>query len=153
MLLAPSLMTLSFSSPEMLRMDDFERALTKLPRSHMIGSSIPAMLAKMNKQLTRAAPTGMNLRPCEEWSLDDLTSLLTQLHQARDPAFDEIYHSTADNRRMRAGATSSSQLEELAQAWAADEEAAVLHGEELISVARDSRCYDAVMWWVHHVPE
>lgn len=146
-----SLLT-GYSAPPLIVMDDLERAKTKLPRLHLVGNSIPNMLGKMNTQLVKSAPLGLAPTPCAEWSLESLESLLATLHGARDPAFEEVYQSTTDNRRMRAGDLVTTDLPGLQSAWAADRKAAQPHGDELIRVARDARCYDAAMWWVHHVP-
>jgi len=29
----------------------------------------------------------------------------------------------------------------------------VAENPSLAALARDARCYDAVLWWTHHVPE
>jgi hypothetical protein len=51
---------------------------------------------------------------------------------------------------MQANGTYTDELHELQAGWAADAEFAK-GDDQLTSVVRDARCYDAVMWFVHHL--
>ena len=130
---------------------DLERARTKLPRSHVVGTSTEAAAARMNVALTKSVPAGLQLIQCEDWELPELSSVLTTLFHARNSSYQAVYESTADNRRIQAGGRHTTDLDELRAGWAADAQAAQ-SSAELTNVVRDARCYDAIMWWVHHVP-
>merc|ERR550537_1018814 len=64
----------------------------------------------------------------------------------RDPQLDSIYHSSQDKRRIQKDIlTMSTEWEALNAEAAKDPELARMH--------RDGHCHEAVMWYVHHLPE
>jgi hypothetical protein len=68
----------------------------------------------------------------------------------RDSAVQAIYAEADDNRQLQAGSVKTDDLTRMRQEWR-DEAALVAARPSLAVVARDAKCYDAVMWWVHHV--
>ena len=149
MMLATLSAVTSFTGTTPPLVDDMARARMKLPRSHLAGGSIKDMLAKMNTQLQRVAP--VPTAACEDFSHAQLVSLLETLHAERNPEFEAIYRTDDDNRRMQAGGVKTDDIVALRREWDA-EKATLAANPSLHAVARDGRCYDAVMWWVHHVP-
>jgi hypothetical protein len=61
---------------------------------------------------------------------------------ARHPALDAIYRTKSDNRAL-----AHAQPEQWKEEWAATAQS--LH----VDAARDAKCHEAVMLWVHHVAE
>jgi hypothetical protein len=114
-----------------------------------VSLQIQDMLSKMNAQLVRNSP--VPIVPCEEYTHSDLIELLSTLHSVRDPDLESIYQSDDDNRRMQAGGVKTDELATLRAEWKAEAEM-LTSSPDIAPVARDGRCYDAVMWWVHHVP-
>lgn len=129
---------------------DVARAKTKVPRKQFKGKTFPHMSAKLNAILQRDPL--VETRKCSEWSLDELHQLQTQLFQLRHGAFESIYRSAKDNRRLRAGtgglAVVQREWEELKGAISASGSTIATLAHDIL---RDGHCHEAVMWYVHHL--
>ena len=130
---------------------DLQRAHIKIPRSHVKGSSIVDMLQKMNRQLSVNVPAGLATAPCKEFSHGEIINILKTLHEARDPALEAVYVEADDNRRLQAGGHKTDDNATLIKEWMAEAQLLAAN-PALAPVLRDGRCYDVVMWWVHHIP-
>merc|ERR1711963_186607 len=122
---------------------DLKRARTKVPRAEYQGDSFQTMAETLNAWLQKHAP---NSRECDTWTVEELQQLQVQLLALRDPTLNEVYHASADNRRMEQS------VESMTEEWAKlNEEAAA--DPQLAQMHRDGHCHEAVMWYVHHLPE
>lgn len=122
---------------------DLERARTKVPRAAYKGSDFGSMSETLNAWLLKHAP---NSRECDAWTVDELQKLQIQLFALRDPQLNGVYRETWDNRRLRA------ELEETTKEWE-ELNALARQSPELMRIHRDGHCHEAVMWYVHHLPE
>jgi hypothetical protein len=130
---------------------DLRRARQAVPGSHVIGEGHVGMTVKLNAAL-KAMP-GANLKSCDEFSVQDLVNLQRKIHQAREPALEAVYRENGDNgRRMSAFGVFTEDLKELEELWG-KELIALTANPELQEVSRDTKCHEAIMWYVHHVPQ
>lgn len=122
---------------------DLRRAKSKIPRDAFKGDNFDSMSQTLNTYLTRHAPNSKN---CDAWTVEELQELQMQLLMLRDPNLNDLYHETDDNRKM------SKDIEEIVQQW---NELNVLAATDpdLARAHRDGHCHEAVMWYVHHLPE
>ena len=108
------------------------------------------MTATLNQHLL--AQDALTTKPCAEMTRDELVALQRFLHSVRDPAFEEIYRTTDDNRRLSTFGNFTSELAELEALWA--EEAEIIERiPSLHDMSRDGKCHEAVMWFTHHLSE
>lgn len=122
---------------------DLKRARTKVPRAEYRGSDFEDMSETLNGWLLKHAP---NSRECDSFAVEELQQLQAQLLSLRDPQLDDVYQTTTDNRRLRKDVQSMlAEWKELNTVAATDAELSKIH--------RDGHCHEAVMWYVHHVPE
>jgi hypothetical protein len=120
-----------------------QRARTKVPGAAYKGDGFEDMSRTLNDWLLKHAP---NSRECDTWSVEELQQLQVQLLALRDPQLDGVYQDSKDNRRLRAYvAVMQREWEELNALAEADPQLARMH--------RDGHCHEAVMWYVHHLPE
>jgi hypothetical protein len=107
------------------------------------------MSTKLNAALK--GTSGLQLKACNDFSVEDLVTLQRKLYQAREPALEAVYRENGDNgRRMSAFGVYTDDLSELEEAWA--KEAKALKADpELSKVSRDTKCHEAIMWYVHHL--
>lgn len=131
-----------YSGPSVLGVDDLKRARTKIPRSEYQGDTFEKMTERLNGWLLKHAPKS---RGCDEWTVHQLQHLQRMLLELRDPQLDSLYQSTADNRRLRMPADLKNEWAKLNQLASQD--------PELMRIHRDGHCHEAVMWYVHHLPE
>lgn len=97
----------------------------------------------MNQWLLKQAP---NSKRCEDFEVAELQRIQMTLFMLRDPQLDDVYQQSQDKRRMpKDVAAMSKEWEELNAEAAANPELARMH--------RDGHCHEAVMWYVHHLPE
>jgi len=130
--------------------DDLRRAHRQTPGQHLIGDGHAHMAVKLNKAM-RAA--GFVLKACEDFSVQELIALQRHLHGARDPALEAIYRKNKDlGRSMRVFGRHAETLQELEQLWAEELDALRAY-PGLVNNSRDTKCHEAVMWLVHHVPQ
>jgi len=95
----------------------------------------------------------VKLKACEEFTIEELVALQRKLHQARDPALQAVYLASSDyGRQMGTFGVYTDSLDELEKLWAAEQKK--LHAyPALLDVSRDTKCHEAIMWMVHHVPK
>jgi len=150
--LVASLVLVAVTSSPVPQLDagDMMRAVAKVPRDHLLGDSHSSMVFKLNTQLRNT--DGLDTKPCESFTVESLINLQRTLFSSREPRLQETYESTVDNRRLSAVGVFTDKLEELENLWA--KEAKTLEEyPELKAVARDGKCHEAVMWWVHHITD
>lgn len=128
----------------MQKRSDKARALTKIPRDYVRGSTLLETNAKMNRALKESA--GLSTMACADLSVEDLHATLAVLHSSRDPSLEAVYASDDDNRRLSAGDVRSDDLELLRAQWAAEA------GDDA-ELAKYARCHDAAKWYVHHTTQ
>jgi len=131
---------------------DLQRAHQKQPGDRVVSlNGHVGMTVKLNAALR--AMKDANVKPCDDFTVSDLISLQRKLYEARDPALEAIYVASNDNgRRLAAFGQHTSDLKQLEQLWAHEMEALQVY-PKLISVSRDTKCHEAVMWFVHHIPQ
>merc|ERR1719316_1534877 len=131
--------------------DDLRRAKQTLPGSHVVGAGHVAMTMKLNAALQ--AMKGAKLKACDQFSVEELIALQRKLHEAREPALEAVYRKNGnDGRRMSAFGVFTDDLKELDDLWT--KELQVLKSNPaLVDVSRDTKCHEAIMWLVHHVPQ
>lgn len=101
------------------------------------------MSSTLNDFLLRHAP---NSKECDQWTVEELQELQLSLLMLRDPQLNDVYLDTSDRRHIKADVeTIVAEWEELNQKAATDPELARAH--------RDGHCHEAVMWYVHHLPQ
>lgn len=122
---------------------DLERAREKVPRAAYKGDSFSSMADTLNRWLLVHAPNSKN---CDAWTVDELQKLQVQLFALRDPQLNGVYRESWDNRRLR------SELLELRSEWE-DLNTLARESPTLMRIHRDGHCHEAVMWYVHHLPE
>jgi hypothetical protein len=88
----------------------------------------------------------LQVKPCSEWTAEELQELQAELFVHRVEEFDELYSSSSDNRRML-----RSSLEEHQSHWGTMNQLAS-ENPHMADMLRDGHCHEAVMWLVHHVP-
>jgi len=122
---------------------DLRRARTKVPRDEYKGDGFESMAQTLNKYLVKHAP---NSRHCDSWTVQELQELQFQLLMLRDTQLDDVYHETDDNRKIAKDIKAmSAEWEELNELASTDPDLQRAH--------RDGHCHEAVMWYVHHLPE
>jgi len=122
---------------------DLQRAQTKVPRESDSGDGFEKMSSVLNAHLRRSVPT---VRECETGAVDELQQFQLLMMMMRDPSLDDIYHNTTDNRRIRRSTKEiKAEWKELNDLAKTDPELARMH--------RDGHCHEAVMWYVHHLPQ
>jgi hypothetical protein len=97
-------------------------------------------------------PSGLKTRECGSFTLKEVTDVQRFLHSVRDEAFQSVYESNNDNRRLSTFGKWTDSIEELEKSWV--EEAQIVHDTpSLHDMARDGKCHEAVMWYTHHLSE
>merc|ERR1719203_1193335 len=124
--------------------DDLKRARAKVPRAAYKGHDFTNMSSTLNQYLLKEAP---NSRDCDTFTVEELQNIQIMLFMLRDPELDNVYHNAKDARRMRHDdiKAMTAEWEELNSAAATDPDLARMH--------RDGHCHEAVMWYVHHLPQ
>merc|ERR1712241_1289627 len=122
---------------------DLLRARTKVPRAAYKGDTFGEMSQTLNGWLLRHAP---NSKECDAWTVQELQALQMQLLVLRDPQLNNVYQDTRDTRQLPVD------LAETKREW--DElNNLAKSSPELQRIHRDGHCHEAVMWYVHHLPE
>lgn len=122
---------------------DLHRARTKVPGAAYKGHDFGSMSGTLNKWLMRHAPASTE---CDAWTVEELQGLQIKLFALRDSQLDDVYQGVADNRRLR------SNLTEVMKEWE-ELNSLARQSAELTRIHRDGHCHEAVMWYVHHLPE
>jgi hypothetical protein len=125
------------------KVSDLRRARSKVPGDDFKGDDFQSMSATLNKYLQKHAPQSKN---CDLWTMEELQQLQISLLMLRDSELNDLYHETDDNRRI------NKDIQQLVQEW---EELNKLASTDpdLARAHRDGHCHEAVMWYVHHLPE
>lgn len=122
---------------------DLKRARSKVPRAAYKGDNFQNMSSTLNRWILKQAPNSKN---CDDFTVEELQRIQMTLYMLRDPQLDDVYQKSHDNRRISKDiAAISKEWEELNAEAAKDPELARMH--------RDGHCHEAVMWYVHHLPE
>lgn len=126
---------------------DERRARQPKPSSEYRGDSFEEMSNTLNGWL-KASTAGKNtkMKPCEEFTAQELQTLQVMLYLAKDDALDQIYQAAEDNRRMRGA------LNDLFDEWQElNNLVESIDDSDLSEIQRDGHCHEAVMWYVHHL--
>lgn len=123
--------------------NDLRRARSKVPRDEYKGDDFSSMSQTLNKYLQKHAPQS---KQCDLWTMEELQQLQISLLMLRDSQLNDLYHDTDDNRRI------TKDIQQLVEEW---EELNTLASTDpdLARAHRDGHCHEAVMWYVHHLPE
>jgi len=133
----------SSAAEDKAQISDLKRARSKVPGATYKGNSFQNMSSTLNGWILKQVPKS---RKCEDFTVQQLQQIQLTLFMLRDPQLEDIYQQSQDNRRIQRDiANMSKQWEEL------NTEAA--HDPELARMHRDGHCHEAVMWYVHHLPE
>jgi len=93
------------------------------------------------------------LKSCDDFTVEELIALQKTLHQVREPALEVVYRTNGDDgRRMSAFGVYTDDLQELEALWAKELQV-IKENPALMDVSRDTKCHEAIMWMVHHVPQ
>merc|ERR1711871_394416 len=122
---------------------DLNRAHQVVPRPQYKGASFRNMSLTLNKYLSATSA----VKACDEFSAKELQELSALLYLARDSKLDAVYAGVQDNRRLRGT------IEQLQTDWSGLNLQVAKHknAESLHAIQRDGHCYEAVMWYVHHL--
>jgi len=123
-------------------MDDLKRAKQKVPRAAWKGDDFAAMNKVLMSHLSNKHHV---IRPCVEWTVDDLQQLQLRLFNESEEELLAIYDASGDNRRQRFKSLPSLQAH-----WR-EINAAAASVEGLDRVRRDGLCHEIVMSAVHHI--
>merc|ERR1712085_114717 len=121
--------------------EDLRRARTKVPSSQHRGISFSNMAQKLNSFVGQYG----NVKECEDWTTVELQRFQALMLMLKSPELDDLYQSSDDRRALRGDE------QEHGNRWERLSTLAVTLGEE--KMHRDGHCHEAVMWFVHHVPE
>ena len=77
--------------------EDHHRAETKIPRHDYKGMDFTDMSRVLNYWIN----SSYSAIPCDMWKVEELQQLQALLYIAKESQFDDIYHQTSDNRRIR----------------------------------------------------
>jgi len=122
---------------------DLRRARSKVPRDDFKGDDFQSMSQTLNKYLQKHAPKS---KDCDLWTIEELQELQVSLLMLRDSQLNDLYHETDDNRKIQ------KDIQQLAQEWEELNQLAKTD-PDLARAHRDGHCHEAVMWYVHHLPE
>ena len=122
---------------------DLKRARSKVPGTAYKGAGFQNMSSTLNQWILKEVPKS---RKCEDYTVEELQRIQLTLLMLRDPQLDDIYQQSQDNRRIQKDvAAMAKEWEELNAEAAKDPELARMH--------RNGHCHEAVMWYVHHLPQ
>jgi len=122
---------------------DLKRAKSKVPRDEFKGNDFESMSSTLNEYLLRHAP---NSKDCDLWTVEELQELQLSLLMLRDSQLNDVYHYMNDRRKIEKDVEKLvGEWDELNRKAASDPDLAKAH--------RDGHCHEAVMWYVHHLPQ
>jgi len=121
---------------------DLRRSRTKVPRSSHKGSSFQHMAETLNGFVRQYG----NAKECTDWTTEELQRFQGLMLMLRSTQLNELYMSADDTRALRGDEDEHGQRWEKLNSLAQTIEGAM-------EVQRDGHCHEAVMWFVHHVPE
>jgi len=120
---------------------DMQRARTKVPRSSHKGIGFRNMAETLNGFVREYK----NVKECSEWSTHELQRFQALMMMLRSSELNNVYSSSDDSRALRGDE------QEHGERWERLNDLAQSLGEE--DMQRDGHCHEAVMWFVHHIPE
>ena len=85
------------SEKTVIAKEDQHRAETKVPRHDYKGMDFTDMSRVLNYWIN----SSYSAIPCDMWKVEELQQLQALLYIAKESQFDDIYHQTSDNRRIR----------------------------------------------------
>merc|ERR1712216_145791 len=121
---------------------DMRRSRTKVPRQSHKGSSFKHMAETLNGFVRQYG----NVKECSEWSTEELQRFQAMMLMIRSTELNNVYVEADDSRALRGDVDDHGSRWEELNALAQD----IVGAAE---VQRDGHCHEAVMWFVHHVPE
>lgn len=142
------MLTLSFALAAVANNLDLLRARQIKPRAQFRGAGEHHSAEVLNRLLLKSYSDAAVA--CEDWSLADLRTLQQDLWELRAADLNERYvdQTLADgvtqDRRAIGG-----DIRQLQARWAALDAA---DGPTLEELRRDGHCYEAAMWYSHHMP-
>merc|ERR1712054_622172 len=110
---------------------DIHRARTKIPRPSFKGHGQPGLSKTLNNHLKASEPF---VRPCDEWSPEELQRFMLYLNEHRSPELQEIYKSSNDRRALVRGSS-----KEYKEHWGKLNEVVVAH-PHLLEPHRETHC-------------
>lgn len=118
----------------------------RMPGDAYKGTSFGQMSEVLNGWL---GESDVETKDCDSFNVTELRQLQAILYLLRDTRLDDIYQTSADNRRMRHS------MEDLEEHWQELDHAIEGHTPDhpIHSLQRDGHCHEAVMWFVHHLTE
>jgi len=122
---------------------DLKRARTKVPRESHKGKHFADMSAKLNGFLKKYP----NTKECSEFNVEELQQFQALMLMMRAPEMDDVYKKTSDRRVLRGDEAAHGER------WERLTQLADKFGDNYVKMHRDGHCHEAVMWFVHHVPE
>ncbi len=128
------------------RVSDVVRAKTKTPRAIYRGDQFEDMSSTLNRWMENGKHTSGKMKPCDQFTAQELQKLQALLYLLRHDGFNQIYHRNSDNRLIR------KDLETLQHDWNITRKYLDSEGsDELEAIHRDGHCHEALMWYVHHL--
>lgn len=132
---------------------DLARAYLPKPlaSSHVVGGDPQAIFAAMNKFMINQPYT---TKACEAYTHEELNALARSLWEFRSEKLAGIYQQVHDNRQFH-----FDDFKYKEDLWAKESKMAQQDpatygpGSAHHKMARDGKCAEMVMWWIHHLPE
>jgi len=121
---------------------DLRRSRTKIPRQSHKGRSFKHMAETLNSFVRQYG----NVKECSDWTTEELQRFQALMMMLRSGELNELYLAADDTRALRGDEDEHGQRWERLNSLAQTIEGAM-------EVQRDGHCHEAVMWFVHHVPE
>jgi len=120
---------------------DIRRARTKVPREHAKATTFGGVTQSLNNFVRQYK----NVKECSEWTTLELQRFQAMMMMLKSAELNDLYMASGDARALRGDEdTHGFRWERL------NNLASILGAED---VQRDGHCHEAVMWFVHHVPE
>ena len=79
---------------------DEKRARTKIPGHDFKGDDFGSMSKVLNGWLNNTKSIA-KVKACDQWTVEELQKFRSLVYLLREAEFDEIYHQSGDNRRIR----------------------------------------------------
>jgi hypothetical protein len=124
---------------------DLSRAVRKVPGPKYAGAQFSSAMDGLNGVLK--AEQGLEVKPCANFSIQELHAVQRVLFEARSEEFQKVYTSASDTRALKHHTTA-----ELEDEQAAVEELMRTH-PSVAGMVRDGVCHETVMWYVHHLAD
>lgn len=139
---AIAVVTLAAGEVSSATVADLRRAKLKVPRDDWKGDTFADMSSLLTSKLSG---NGYRIRPCAEWSVNELHDLQRQIYKVTEHEILSIYREAQDNRRQRFAT-----LEHLVEHWASIAAAASV-SPTFTELWRDGLCHESIMWAAHYI--